>query len=102
MKSFRVKITFLTKEQGGRNLPPYSLDRNTYRCQSKIVSDVNSYGSWTMAFQWDVADDKPDVYVKNATAMYITGAPYEELMQLRKFELYEGSKLVATGEVLDD
>lgn len=97
----RAKIHWKTKEEGGRSALPLGTGSPPY---ATIVRFTNSNESWPPENAWSLVVEKidePEPFVWLADVRFLMPkAPHECLKQGRTFELYEGSKCVASGQMI--
>ena len=88
-------ISWLKPEEGGRT---GQIPFNTYKYGPQIRYE-NSYGNWSIIIN---NYKKLDDFLTLATMQYlnVSNSPKDLVVGL-KFELYEGSKKVAVGEIVD-
>jgi len=96
MPTMRAMIHWLTKEEGGRSMPPAGVGNPPY---STVVEfpDVD-VGSWSLVVE--KIEALSNEYDWTADVHYLfPDAPHELLQAGREFELYEGKKCVARGQI---
>lgn len=94
-------VDWLSYEDGGRKVPPTGDEPPIYWSVVKFVNaDAEPQAnSWSL-FVRKVTSDR-DGYRWNALVRFrVNEAPYGMLVPEARFELYEGAKLVASGNVL--
>lgn len=98
----RARIVWKTKDQGGRSSPPVGLGKPPY---STIVRFADTPLLESAAVIWSLVIEMiPELsteYVWMANVRYLSSeAPAQELVAGRRFELYEGRRCVAEGQLL--
>lgn len=96
-KIAKAKITWISKENGGRKNPP----EPGIRYCPIVVFDVlnkNKDGFWSADFICTEVDEKMNSIVD--FAFLAEDAPIELLVDGNRFELFEGNKKVAFGIIL--
>lgn len=97
----QARIKWLTKEKGGRSKPPLGRGVPEYATEVRFIDEP-----WPpLGASWSLVIEKRDSvsseYDWIADVRYLMEkAPHESLCVGRHFELYEGNKRVATGEIL--
>ncbi len=95
-----AKIRWLTKVEGGRAAPPSGSGPRPYTTVVRFDGDA-----WPADDTWSLVVDKIESegdYGWTAQVRFLVPeAPTEKLFSGQRFELYEGTKLVATGTLLD-
>ena len=101
MVKVRAVIEWLTRDQGGRHRLPgggpspyYSLVRFT-----DTDSPWPPPAGWSLVVQQDEASSGPLRWLADIHYL-VAEAPHDSLRPGRPFELYEGSRCVARGEIL--
>lgn len=103
MVTKRATIEWIPKDQGGRNKPPLGVGSPAYSTEVRFIGDpwppVDA--SWSLVIEKDESLSGEFKWVADVHFL-VSEAPHEELRAGRKFELYEGNKRVATGEIVSD
>lgn len=95
-KTKKAKIFWLAEEDGGRKTPPLAGTR--YCPIIQFESDKGEHELWSADFVTSHIDDDGSSIVD--ISYLADNAPVENLYSGNKFRLFEGNKLVATGEIL--
>ncbi len=88
----RVRISWGPPEQGGRKRIPQG---PIYSAPAQFDAMANM---WSIVVELPEPNDMPSIVTN--VRMLFPNAPAELLRPGSRFEIYEGSKLVGTGEVL--
>ena len=100
MTTRTAKITWLTPDQGGRRAPP-SGPQYIAPARFIVAADRSSYGNWGLVVDLVSRPAASNDWI--AKVRFLVGeAPHEWLADGTRFELYEGTKRVAQGNVLPD
>jgi hypothetical protein len=103
MEMKRALIEWIPKIQGGRTKPPLGVGSPPYATEVRFIDS----DTWPPSEAWSL------VIVKNERLstqsrwiadvhFLVEEAPHDSLREGRAFELYEGNKRVARGQVLPD
>lgn len=99
----RAYIEWIRKEFGGRSKPPAGVGEPPY---TTVVRFLNTGESWPPPEAWNLIVRKTDVrddpYKWIADVQFLVDeAPHHLLTEGTEFELYEGSKCVAHGRIIN-
>lgn len=95
---YLAKIYWLTKEQGGR-LNPIPMNYDKYAPLIRIAGETQD-NNWSILVNNFELIDSTTTFAK-VSYLFPENAP-NNLMPGIRFELYEGRKLVACGEILKE
>src|SRR5947208_1328344 len=103
METKRAILEWIPQELGGRNKPPAGVGEPPYATVVRFLSTGEPWPppvAWTLVVQKiDVADD-PLQWVAEVKFLF-DEAPHHLLTEGAEFELYEGKKCVARGQIID-
>lgn len=104
MTTMRAFVEWIPKEQGGRVLPPAGVGSPSY---ATVVRFRDDDASWPPPIAWSLVVEKVEAlseHYKWIADVYflVSNAPHESLRPGRQFELFEGSRCVARGKILED
>jgi len=93
-----AQIIWIPEEQGGRKEPPQG---SIYYALARFddIKDQWPLVAWTLVVKSPIPPTK-SLSVVTEVGLLMPNAPAELLRPGSSFELFEGNKLVATGEVL--
>jgi len=94
MTEGRARIRWLTKEEGGRESPPPGPQYST-AARFEVLRDRWPREGWSVVLRIEGADPT-EVGIRPL----VPNAPSELFVSGSRFDLFEGSKKVAEGEVL--
>jgi hypothetical protein len=96
----KAKITWIPVEKGGRKVPFTGI---TYSTVARFVepSQRAGDGAWSVVIDFDIPVT-PDSQTVGAVRFLSTEAPHEILRPGAQFDLLEGARVVAHGEVLEN
>jgi len=100
----QARIHWKTWEEGGRRHPPAGIGQPSY---ATIVRFKDAAEPWPPPVAWSLVVEKieatshPYDWVANVHFL-MDEAPVSELRLHREFELYEGSRCVATGVLVEE
>ena len=100
-KRARARIQWLSPEAGGRKRPPIGPKGTKYSnvCHFE-VDPVDRYeNAWSLVVQFE-GPSCGELEIMATVWFLFPEAPHEFLQAGNRFELYEGYRLVATGEIL--
>lgn len=97
-KTVKAKICWLPPEKGGRSIPPSGLKYSTVACFEDI-KDKWPNEAWSIVAEFNEPSDHALCTTVDFRFL-VESAPEHLLYSGSKFELFEGGRLVATGEVL--
>jgi hypothetical protein len=94
----RAKIRWLKASEGGRVAPPPG---PKYSTVARFPEDATNWPevAWSLVLEWSTPPEADGTVVVNVTFLS-PKAPQTLLHPGATFELYEGRRRVATGEVL--
>ncbi len=93
-----VELRWLRPEEGGRSAPPPG-PRYLTVAKFEILADKWPSEAWSIVAEWD--EEQGDQLKTRARMRFLVeGAPEHLLTPGSRFELYEGRRPVACGEVL--
>jgi hypothetical protein len=100
----RAIIDWIPKEEGGRSMPPAGVGSPPY---APTVRFLDTYEPWPPPVLWTLVITKlgeiDDASKWLADARFLVKeAPHETLRPGRHFELYEGPRCVARGQLVDE
>lgn len=101
----RALVKFLTQSQGGRKSPPVHMPGQWfYRPQAVFEGQQDEpghpYGQFGIGMRFGGPADE-NLVMHAEIQWAVDGAPHHLIVPGAKFKVYEGSKLVANGEVLE-
>jgi len=92
-----AKFIWVPKEQGGReSLPPVSFVTPARFEKYKDLRPDNAW--WSLRFDFS---DTPEDFSVAEISFLVEEGPQELLQPGSKFDIFDGSRLVASGEVID-
>jgi hypothetical protein len=104
MIRMRAQVDWTPEDQGGRRRPPSGVGRPAYAAVVRFT-DVNGPWpppeAWSLVVEKDEALSQPTRWIADIHFL-VEEAPHDALRPGRSFELYEGSRCVARGQVLAD
>lgn len=92
----KVKIYWISAKNGGREKPPSGSQYSTV-ARFEDVKDKWPNEAWSVAIDFNKHED---TYSEGNIRFLVEWAPNNLLYSSSKFDLFEGKKRVATGEVL--
>ena len=98
----RAVIEWVTKEMGGRSKPPSGVGSPPY---ATVVRFTDTDEPWPSHISWSLVVEKIESmssefhWVANVSYK-MDDAPHDSLRCGRKFELFEGKRCVASGEII--
>ena len=96
-ESIEVSLHFRDTNEGGRN----SSVKSGYRTQFHFVSDEGlDSNDWTIALQFEGTDWVHPGGSVQANGIFLCAEPFQRVRAHMRFQLREGQKIVADGEVL--
>lgn len=102
-KIVKARIHWLSSDAGGRAAPPTG---PRYSTVARFEADTSDWSdiAWSIVAEFDVP---PTASQETIARIWLLahdrpGAPEHFLRPGSRFELFEGRKLVATGEVIDE
>jgi len=98
----KARINWRTKEMGGRSHPPAGGGSPPYHA---VIRFTDADEAWPPEIAWSLIVEKQESvsteYCWIADIRFLVDhAPHGVLLPGRRFELYEGEKSVASGEIL--
>lgn len=95
----QARIRWLKREEGGRPSPPSGPDYSTV-ARFETLADRWPHEAWSVVLAITTPADAEGVMVAGIRMLAGDEAPRGLLSPGSRFELFEGRKRVATGEVL--
>ena len=102
MVTKKALIEWIPRGQGGRSKPPPGIGTPPYSTVIRFVDEPwpCPAGSWSLVVVKDASRSTEYKWMADVHFL-VEEAPHESLLEGRAFELYEGSRCVARGTVLD-
>jgi len=94
-----ARIQWLKPEEGGRPSPPPGPEYSTV-ARFEILAERWPHEAWSVVLSISAPADSEGAMVTGIRMLVGDNAPKEVLASGSRFELYEGGKCVARGEVL--
>ena len=104
MIKIRAVADWIPKDQGGRSWPPAGVGTPHYATVVRFTDTEESSPppvSWSLVVEKDEMLSESFHWIADVHFL-VDEAPHESLRPGREFDLYEGSKCVAHGRILDD
>lgn len=100
----RAVVEWIPKEQGGRSQPPAGVGSPPY---ATVVRFADTKEPWPPPVAWSLVVEKDEAQSERYrwiadVHFLMKEAPHDSLREGRRFELYEGNKLVARGRILTE
>ena len=102
IRTHRALIDWIPKESGGRTKPPSGLGPHPYATEVRIVDEEwpSTAEAWSLVVRKLQAGSTEHRW--NAEVSFLVeAAPQDSLRPGRTFELYEGAKCVARGQITE-
>jgi hypothetical protein len=99
----KASIEWILENQGGRRKPPVGTGNPPYATVIRFADEPwpHSAASWSLVVR--KKESQSTEYRWIADVHYLMeNAPHDSLRDGRKFELYEGKKCVACGQIIGD
>jgi hypothetical protein len=103
MVKMRAVVDWIPKDQGGRSQPPAGVGAPPY---ASVVRFTDTEEPWPPPVAWSLVVEKDETLSEPfrwiaRVHFLVDKAPHESLRPGREFDLYEGSKCVAHGRILE-
>ena len=98
----KALVEWIPKDQGGRAKPPLGLGLPPYATEIRFI-DGNRWPSsdaWSLVIEKNESLSTEFRWVADVHFV-VEEAPHESLREGRAFELYEGNKCVARGQITE-
>jgi len=95
----KARIWWLKPEEGGRSSPPPGPDYSTV-ARFETLADSWPHVAWSIVLAISGPADADGMMEVGIRMLAAENAPSELLSRGSRFDLFEGRKLVASGEVL--
>ena len=94
----KARISWLQENEGGRPRPPIG---PRYVTVVRFLDDETDFDgeAWSLVVELPETPDPPRQMIADVSFL-VDDAPHHLIHSGSKFDLYEGSRIVATGEVL--
>lgn len=96
-------IEWIPKENGGRTKPPLGLGSPPYATEIRFVDGEETWSpqeAWSLVVMKHEAESNEYRWIADVHFL-VKEAPHDSLRDGRTFELYEGNKCVARGQLID-
>ena len=104
MVKVRAVVYWVTRDEGGRRQPPSGVGSTAYSAVVRFTDTDEPWPppeAWSLAVEKDEGSSEPLLWLADVHFV-AEHAPRDSLRPGRPFDLYEGSRRVAHGEILPE